>query len=76
MAAKNELEQLSKEDPTEMNRIELTLNAAKRRSAKDSGEMALNKKKQLEEEEAKRKKEEGRKRLADRAALFNNAAGN
>ena len=71
MAAKNELEQMNHEDLTDQNRIELTLNAAKRRAAKNSGELALNKKKQMEEEEAKRKKEESRKRLAEKAALFN-----
>jgi hypothetical protein len=38
LAAKNELEQLDREDPTAMNRLELTLQAAKRRAARSSGE--------------------------------------
>ena len=70
MAAKNELEQVSREDLTGLNRVEITLNAAKRRAAKNSGELALKSKKQQEEEEEKRKRAEGRARLSEKAAMF------
>ncbi|KAI3636024.1 hypothetical protein MIR68_002474 [Amoeboaphelidium protococcarum] len=72
-AAANELEQMKTEDLTDMNRIEITLNAAKRRAAKDSGEIALKKKQKEEADEKARKQKESRDRLAQRAALFNNA---
>lgn len=36
-AAENELAQMAQEDTTEMNRIELTLNAAKKKASKGSG---------------------------------------
>jgi hypothetical protein len=70
LTAINELEQLSREDLTEFNRIEITLNAAKRRSAKASGELALQQKKKQEEEERKKELRSSRERLAARAAAF------
>lgn len=70
LAAKNEIEQLLREDPTEMNRIEITLNAAKRRAAKGSGELALLSKKKEEENELKKQRAESRQRLAERASKF------
>jgi len=71
MAAKNEFDQLSAADSTEMNRLELTLNAAKRKAAKTSGEQALKEKQKAKEEEENRQKEDSRARLAARAAAFN-----
>jgi hypothetical protein len=70
LAAKNELEQLNQEDQTEMNRMEITLNAARRRAALGSGEIALQKKQKEEEAAAKKKMAESRERLAAKAALF------
>ena len=71
LAAQNELEQMKVEDPTAMNRIEITLNAAKRSAKKTSGEVALAAKKQREEQDSKQKSAESRARLAERAAMFN-----
>lgn len=64
------MQQLSNEDLTEFNRIEITLNAAKRRAGKASGEIALEQKRRQEEEELKKEKQLGRERLAAKAALF------
>merc|ERR1712063_49200 len=71
MAAKNELEQLEAQDSTDMNRLELTLNAAKKRAAKKSGEEAVRDRKAQEEAAAKAKAEESRAKLKARAALWN-----
>merc|ERR1712232_132592 len=70
MAAKNELEQLVGQDTTDMNRLELTLNAAKKKAAKKSGEQAVQEKKKAEEAQKKAAAEESRSRLKARAALF------
>mmetsp|Transcript_47699 Transcript_47699/g.120085 ORF Transcript_47699/g.120085 Transcript_47699/m.120085 type:complete len:269 (+) Transcript_47699:56-862(+) len=70
MSAKNELAQMNAADVTEMNRLEITLNAAKRRAGKQSGEAALKEKKQQEEQQQKASREASRQRLAERAALF------
>ena len=70
MTAKNELAQMQAQDQTEVNRMEATLNAAKRRAAKKSGEMALENKKKTKEEEEKKAREESRARLKARAALW------
>merc|ERR1712232_697856 len=70
LAAKNELEQLVGQDTTDMNRLELTLNAAKKRAAKKSGEQAVQEKKKAEEAQKKAAAEESRSRLKARAALF------
>lgn len=72
LAAKNELFQLDSQDKTEMNRVELTLSAAKRRSSKNSGEVALAKAQQQEEELRQQKQQESRNKLAARAAAFEN----
>eukprot|EP01027_Heterolobosea_sp_BB2_P026945 GEZU01042068.1.p1 GENE.GEZU01042068.1~~GEZU01042068.1.p1 ORF type:complete len:274 (+),score=185.28 GEZU01042068.1:26-823(+) len=72
LAAKNELEQMEKADTTEMNRAEITLEAAKKRASKTSGEAALAEKKKREEEEEKRKREEGRAKLKGIAARWEN----
>lgn len=70
LAAQNELEQMSREDLTDFNRIEITLNAAKRRAGKNSGEVALQHKKRQEEELRKAEMRQSRERLAARAAAF------
>lgn len=70
LAAQNEIKQMEAADMTDTNRIELTLNAAKKRGMRDSGEVALQKRKQVEEEAAKKLREDSRSNLAARAALF------
>lgn len=70
LRAKNELAQMQSEDLTEMNKMELTLNAARKKAAKNSGEQALQEKKKREEEEKKAKIAEGRARLAKIASNF------
>jgi hypothetical protein len=71
-AAENEIKQMETQDLTEMNRLEVTLNAAKKRAAKSS-EAVLEAKKKKEEEEKQRQREESRAKLAAKAALFNTA---
>jgi len=73
MAAKNEIIQIEKEDPTEMNRLELTLNAAKKKAAKTpSSEKALQEKLKVQEEEEKQKKRDSQQRLKQKASLWEN----
>jgi len=69
-AATNELAQLEASDKTEMNRLELTLNAAKRKASKGSADAALDAKKKKEEEERKKAEEEARQRMIDRKKLW------
>ena len=54
-----------------MNRLEITLNAAKKRASKNSGEQALQAKKKAEEDAKQKERDESRNKLAARAALFN-----
>jgi len=68
--ASHELKVLEVEDKTDMNRVEITLEAAKKRSSKSSGEEALQQKKKTEEDEAKRKRDEGRNKLKNMAAAW------
>jgi hypothetical protein len=70
MAAANELKQMEAADLTEMNRIEITLAAAKRRTAKNSAEVALDEKKKAEEKAQKDKAEASRAKLKARMAMF------
>lgn len=70
LTAKNELEQMKAADTTEMNRIEITLNAAKKRASKNSGEQALAEKKKAEEAEKQKKLQDGRNKLKNIAAAF------
>jgi len=65
-AASNELAQLQASDKTEMNRLELTLNAAKRKAAKGSADAALDAKKKKEEEERKKAEDEARLKMIER----------
>jgi hypothetical protein len=71
LAARNEIFQIEAKDPLEMNRLEITLNAAKRRSGKNSSEVALQKKREQEQAIEAQKRKESRERLAARAALWN-----
>ena len=70
MAAKNEIIIMEKAAQTEMNRIEITLNAAKRKASKKSGEDALNAVKKKEEDAAKAESKERRAKMKARAAVF------
>jgi len=72
LQAANEIKQLEAQDTTEMNKMEVTLNAAKKRAAKNSGEVALQQKKKKEEEEEKRKREEGRNKIKGVASMWEN----
>ena len=47
LAAKNELEQMAAGDKTELNRLEVTLEAAKKKASKSNGEAALLQKKKV-----------------------------
>lgn len=73
-AALNELKQLEQEDKTDFNRLEITLNAAKRKALKSSGEIALRKKKKIEEDSEKQKLKASRERLAQLASAFENSS--
>ena len=70
LAAKNELAQLAAGDNTENNRVEITLNAAKRRASKYSAEAHLSAKKQKNDESIALKRKNSRAALKARAALF------
>jgi len=70
LAAKNELEQMEASDSTDMNRLEITLNAAKRRAGKNSAEDTLKKKQKAEEEEKLQRTNTGRAKLAAMRAAF------
>jgi len=72
LAATNEIKQLENADQTDMNRIEITLNAAKRRAATKSGDVALDKKKKQQEEEEKAKRDAGKAKLAAMASQWQN----
>lgn len=70
MAAKNELIILKGADQTELNRIEITLNAAKRKAAKQSGAEAVAIAKGKEEKAKKEDQAKRRAAMKQRAALF------
>eukprot|EP01139_Manchomonas_bermudensis_P019085 Amastigsp_a676360_285.p2 type:complete len:271 gc:universal Amastigsp_a676360_285:38-850(+) len=74
LTAKNELEQMLAADTTEMNRTELTLEAARRKAAKRGGggdnEAALAAAKKKAEDEEKAKKAASRAKLAAFASRF------
>jgi hypothetical protein len=70
LTAKSELVQIHNEDLTEMNRVELTLAAAKRRGKKTCGHEALAARKRAEEEREKAEREDSRAKLLARAAMF------
>jgi len=70
LAAANEIKQMESEDLTFMNKIELTLNAAKKRAGSTSAEKALEEKKKKEESEAKAKRDEGKAKLKAMSAKW------
>jgi len=72
LAAKNELFQLESQDKTETNRLELTLDAAKRKASKFSGAIALEKKQAAEQAAKDAAAAESRAKLAARAKAFEN----
>ncbi|KAL9654632.1 hypothetical protein ABK040_006694 [Willaertia magna] len=72
LRAKNELSQMEAQDQTEMNRMEIQLNHAKKKATKNSAEMVLNEKKKKQEEEEKKKLEEGRAKIKNVASLWEN----
>jgi len=71
MAAANEIKQMEAEDPTEINRMEITLNAAKKKAMKGgdgAAQLEAKKKAELKAEEEKRKA--SRDSLREKAALW------
>jgi len=70
LASGNELKQLEAQDSTEVNRVGITLEAARRKASKTSGEEALRKKKQVEEDEKKKTAADSKARLAAKRAAF------
>ncbi|KAF0982982.1 hypothetical protein FDP41_010960 [Naegleria fowleri] len=70
LRAKNELAQMQAQDQTETNKMEMTLNAAKRKALKHSGSEALAQKKKQQEEEEKKKLMEGRQKMKEKSALW------
>jgi Fe-S cluster assembly iron-binding protein IscA len=71
MTAKNEMDQIDREDPTTMNRLAITLNAAKKRAAKMRvSDETLAEQRKIQQDEEKRLKEESRARLSKRLSAF------
>jgi len=72
-AATNELAQLDAADKTAMNRQEVSLDAARRKALKSSGDVVLDQKKKKEEDERKKAEDEARARMAERRKAFESA---
>ena len=70
MTAKNELAQMESADTTEMNRMELTLEAAKKRAMKTSVAEALAAKQRAEEEERANKLKSGRNKIKGMSSMW------
>eukprot|EP01094_Clydonella_sp_ATCC50884_P030361 TRINITY_DN989_c0_g1_i1.p2 TRINITY_DN989_c0_g1~~TRINITY_DN989_c0_g1_i1.p2 ORF type:complete len:268 (+),score=105.16 TRINITY_DN989_c0_g1_i1:34-804(+) len=70
MTAKNELAQMEGADTTEMNRMELTLEAAKKRAMKTSGEEALRAKQQADDQERSNRLAQGRNKIKGIASMW------
>jgi len=71
MASKNEMAQMDAADVTETNRLELTLNAARRKAEKTSADQLLADKEKKSADEEKSKRNEGRARLSAIASKWN-----
>jgi len=71
LAATNEIAQIGAKDTSDMNKIELTLQAAKRRAEKESPELLLAKKKEEDEKKLEEQRKASRAALAAKAAAFN-----
>jgi hypothetical protein len=74
LAAGNEIKQMESQDLTAMNKMEITLNAAKRRSGTASGDVALQERKKKEEDEAKAKADASKNRLKGMASKWETAS--
>jgi len=74
-AAANELIQVQAADQTDMNRLELTLNAAKRKASKGSSDAALNAKRKKEDDERKKAEEEARQKMIERKKQWEQQGG-
>ena len=78
LTAKNEIAQIMAQSSTEMNRLEITLNAAKRRAMKKTGgetaSEALAKKQAAEEAKKVSDRKAARARLKAKAAMFDQSA--
>lgn len=72
LTAKNELLQLQQQDQTAINRLEVTLAAAQRRSSKVDAKVALEKVREVEALAEKKRIQMGRDSLRQRAAIFLN----
>ena len=70
MAAKQELVILESGDETELNRIEITLNAAKRKAGKHRGSAVLAANRKAEEDAAAKLKAEKKAKMAAKMAMF------
>lgn len=70
LAAKNELEQLATQDSTEMNKLEITLNAAKRKQSKNTGAAEVERKKKLQADEEAAQKRASKAKLAAMRSAF------
>ena len=74
LTAKAELLQIGAADTTNENRVEITLNAAKRRAGKECATVALDQKKKAEEAALQQKRRDSRLALAERARMFESKA--
>jgi hypothetical protein len=74
LTAKAELLQLGAMDTTNENRVEITLNAAKRRAGKECASVVLEKQKKAEEQQILQKRRDSRLALAERAKMFESKA--
>lgn len=72
LTAGNELAQLKAQDTTWMNKEELTLNAARKKASKNSGDEALRAKKEAEESQKAAAREASRNKLKSMASKFEN----
>ena len=71
MAAANEIKQMEAEDTTEMNRLEITLNAAKKKALKNvDGSAALESKRKAELKADQEKRQLSRNSLKEKAKLW------
>ena len=78
LTAKNEIAQINAQGKTEMNRLEITLNAAKRRAMRKGGggnaADVLASKQKKAEAAAKQARKDARAKLKARAAMFDTSA--
>ena len=74
LTAKAELLQIGAQDNTNENRVEITLNAAKRRAGKESASIVLEKNKKAEEDALVKQRRDSRLALAERARMFESKA--